>query len=204
MWQEFRRVLQTEGLRGIWIRIMGRTIYRRLILVERLLDEPDPALETEPTLTFALLRPDQIADYCNFRAEARPDEVRNRLESGLKCFAASRNNEILAVVWAATQTARIAYLGSEIPLQPGEAYIFDSYTSPQHRGRNVAGTRSLQMIQYMRNAGYKRLIATILPENKPAFRAVSKLGYKPFALIGRWKIGPWRRNFYSTQRRKGA
>ena len=176
---------------------MSRTVYRRLILVERLLDEPDPALEAETTLTVALLHPDQIADYCNFRADAKPDEVRNRLESGLKCFAASLNNQLIAVVWAATQSAKIDYLDLEIPLQPGEAYIFDSYTSPQHRGRNVAGARSSQMIRYMRNAGYKRLIATILPENKPAFRAVTKLGYKPYALIGRWKIGPWRRDFFS-------
>jgi hypothetical protein len=47
----------------------------------------------------------------------------------------------------------------------------------------------------LQQAGYRRTISTVMPENKPALRHVAKGGSKPFAVLGRFKIGRWQRTF---------
>jgi GNAT superfamily N-acetyltransferase len=189
--QELSRIFRAEGWRGIWFRAMSRTIYRRLVLVERMLDEPLPPLEADVSLTFCLLSPDQAEEYCLLR-EASPEAVRERLDSGHQCFAAYSDGRMVAVCWAAVDSARIDYLETELPLAGGEAYLYDSFTLPELRGRNVAGARGMHMIRHFREAGYRRLLAAYLPENKAAIQPILKLGYRPYAVAVRWKIGPWR------------
>ncbi len=188
-------VLREEGLKSLWFKALGETVYRRVVLMERPLDEPVVAVEARLPVVISLLEETEVDEYIGFRPEAAPSEVRRRLEGGQSCFVARHEDRIVHSAWAATRRAWIEYLAREIQLAPDEVYVYESFTAPGFRGQNIAPARETQMIRIYRDAGYRRSWAAIMPENKPAYRPFEKLGYRPFGVLGYVKIGPWRRDF---------
>jgi hypothetical protein len=55
--------------------------------------------------------------------------------------------------------------------------------------------RGNEMVRYFRERGYRRFVAILMPENKPAFRPAEKIGYHRIGTIGWVKLGPGRRLF---------
>jgi hypothetical protein len=53
----------------------------------------------------------------------------------------------------------------------------------------------------MRERGYRRAIATLLPENASARNTPEAIGYRPIGWIGYVGIGPWRHQFCLLDRR---
>lgn len=79
-------VWRQEGVKSLWFKILGETIYRRMVLMERLLDEPISEVMPRVPITTALLHENDIAEYIRFRPEADPIKVHERLASGEMCF----------------------------------------------------------------------------------------------------------------------
>jgi SAM-dependent methyltransferase len=51
------------------------------------------------------------------------------------------------------------------------------------------------MLQYFRDAGYRRSLVTVMPENQLAFRPLEKIGCRSIGTMGYIKLGPWRWDF---------
>jgi len=58
------------------------------------------------------------------------------------------------------------------------------------------------MQRELRNGGYRRLVAVVVPENRAAFRPLEKIGYHPTGMMGYVQFGPWRLEFGPKTRRK--
>jgi SAM-dependent methyltransferase/RimJ/RimL family protein N-acetyltransferase len=188
-------VLQTEGLRSLWFKALGETIYRRAVVLERSLDEPAPQADARLPVVFGRLQETEADEYAAFRPETDPAEVRRRLQAGEMCFVARHDGRLVHACWVATERAWIDCLDREIALAPGEAYIYESFTAPDFRGQNVAAARSAYMQQALREAGYRRTVAVVVPENKVAFRPIEKAGYRRVGALRTVRVGPWRRDF---------
>ena len=188
-------VFREEDIKSLWFKILGETVYRRLVLMERPLNEPVP--EVTPRLPVAIgpLREFELDDYIEFRPEADPPEVRRRLEAGDLCFVARHEGRIVNAGWATTCRAWIEYLACEMRLAPGEVYHYESFTTPSFRGLNISPARYTQMLRYLRDAGYRRSVSAVVPENKAGISHLKKVGYRPFGVMGYVKLGPWRRDF---------
>jgi SAM-dependent methyltransferase/ribosomal protein S18 acetylase RimI-like enzyme len=195
-------VIREEGIASLWFKVLGEILYRRAVLLERPLDEPILPVSSRVPVDIGLLSETQIDDYCSFRPEADPAQVRQRLEEGQRCFVARHEGRIVHACWTTDRQVRIDYLDREIQLAPDEVYAYDSFTSPGYRGQSIAAARSAWMAQHFKDAGYRRLMAIIMPENRAAFRPPEKVGYRPIALMGYVKLGPWRRDF--CRLRQGA
>jgi GNAT superfamily N-acetyltransferase len=193
-------VLRTEGLAGLWFKVLGETVYRRVVMVERCLD--DPPIRVDPTLpiTIDLLRETDVEEYVRFRPMANPAEVHRRLADGQRCFVARYEGRLVHGSWVATQRAWIEYLAIEIQLAVDEAYSYESFTAADVRGHGIAEVRSKHMQRVLRDAGCSRLVAVIVPENRAAVRAGHKAGFHPFGVMGYIKIGPWRKVFCRIDR----
>jgi hypothetical protein len=198
-WQSTLRraaeVLRSEGAQSLWFRVLGETVYRRMILVERCLKEPVIEVQAAVPVTVTLLHENELAEYLAFRSGAEAAEIRNRLERGYKCFVARQADAIASTCWAAIGSARIDYLGCKIQLADDEAFSYDSYTTPRFRNMNVPAVRGNEMVRHFRDLSYFRFVAVVVPENKAAFRPVEKVGYRRFGVIGYVKLGRWRRFF---------
>lgn len=192
-------VLRQEGLKSLWFKILGEIVYRRMVLMERRLDEPIAEISPYLPVTISLLRDTDLSEYIRFRPEIDPNEVRRRLASGQMCFAAWYEGRIIHAAWVATGRAWIGYLAREIALAPDEVYSYESFTAADFRGQNVAGARLSYMQQALQRAGYRRVLAAIMPENKPAFRPVAKTGFRTIGVMGYVRLGPWRWDFIRLQ-----
>jgi GNAT superfamily N-acetyltransferase len=189
------QVLRDEGVKSLWFRILGETVYRRVILMERPLDEPIAEVAGRLPVVIDLLKATEVDEYASFRLGADSLEVRHRLAAGQWAFVARHEGRIVHAGWTTTKRAWIDFLAREIALDPGEVYQYESFTAPAFRGQNLAAVRIIEMMHYFRKAGYRRMVAVVVPGNTPAFRPLEKAGYRPFGLMGYVQIGRWRRNF---------
>ncbi len=189
-------ILRSQGVRTLWFRVLGETVYRRMILFERLLDEPPADVSPGLAVTISQLQASEVDEYAAFRPTAVATEIRSRLERGHVCFVARREGAMVHSIWAAIGSACIGYLDSEIQLAPDEAYIYGSYTTPSLRRLNINAARAVVMARYFRERSFVRFLALVMPENPAGVGATVKSNYHHAAVIGRVKIGPWRRDFH--------
>jgi SAM-dependent methyltransferase/GNAT superfamily N-acetyltransferase len=176
--------------------MLGWTVYRRLIVMERRLDEPIVAITAGIPAVVRILTDADVDHYTAFRPDTEPAEVRRRLHAGHWCFVVRHEGRIVHAGWAATTKPWVEYLDCEFPLAPGDVYQFDSYTAAAFRGRDLAGARVSWMAQHFRDAGARRLLAAVWPENARAFRPLEKVGYRAVGIIGTVRLAGWRHHFY--------
>lgn len=188
-------VLRTEGARSLWFRILGETVYRRAILIERLLHDPIAEQQAGVDVEVNLLTPGDLDEYLAHHPGSIASEICERFRQGQKCFVARHRNNIASTCWAATGTARIDYLNCEISLAEDEVYTYGSYTTARFRNLNIPAVRGNEMVLHFRERGYRRFVAILMPENKPAFGPIEKIGYRRIGTLGYVKLGPWRRLF---------
>lgn len=195
-------VLQEEGIKSFWFKLLSEIgCYRRLLLLERLLEES--VLEIKPGLpvTIDLLKKTEVDEHLAFRTdEADPSTVEDWFNVGHWCFVARHEGQLISASWAAVHRARSFYLACEIHLMRDEVYIYDSFSRPDFRGKSVSAAVRGEMIRYFRAAGYRRMILGTQPENESNLRTLRKVGFRPFGIMGYIKIGPWRQDFYRTNK----
>jgi GNAT superfamily N-acetyltransferase len=190
-----RQVLREEGLKSLWFKVLAELGYRRVALLVRELEESPADVVTRVPVQVGRLQPTEIEDYLKLRPKADPDDIRQRLASGQLCFVARAGQRIIHVCWIATGRAWIAYLSREIQLAPDEVYAYESFTAPGFRGSNVPAARSAYMRQTLHRLGYRRSVVVVAPENRPAYRAVEKAGYRRVGLLRTIWIGKWQQQF---------
>jgi GNAT superfamily N-acetyltransferase len=183
--------LRREGPRSLWFKILGATVYRRLILVERPLCEPVPDVKAAVAVEVSVLAHSEIAEYRRFRPDTAETEIQSRLDVGQRCFVARHAGQIVSARWAAVTRVWIDYLSCELALAPDEGYPYDLFTAPEFRGYAVSPVTSAAMLRHFQRAGYRRMVGTVLPGNEASFRASAKTGYRPCGRIGYVGIGPW-------------
>ena len=165
-------------IKNLWFRGLSRVkICRRLILRERPSGQPFPSVSTRMPVRVSMLAATEIGAFLAFRLSEHAGEIRRRSDEGQWCFVAWHDRQIIHAAWAVPGRARIEYLSMEIMLAPDELYAYDVFTSPAFRGLGVSPTRMLEMMRYFRDHGYRRLIAAISPENRPAFRPGERVGW---------------------------
>ncbi len=188
-------VLREKGLKSLWFKLLGETVYRRVVLLERILDEPIHPITSRIPVTIKLMERSDVDEYCAFHLDADRSDIQQRLDSGHWCFTARHQGRIVHACWAASQVLWFDYLSREMLLASDEAFVYDSYTDPSYRGLNIAGVRRLEMICFFHGAGFRRLLGAVIPENQPAVRTIQKSEYRPIGTLGFFRIGPIRQDF---------
>ena len=194
------KVLREEGVRSFWFKLLREIgCYHRTLLRERLLEEPIPDITSRLPVTIDLLKKTEVNEYLAFHTEAEPLRIAERFNSGHWCFVARHEGQIISACWAATHRIWIPSLACEIYLTQDEVYIYDSFTKPNFRRQYVSLAIRTEMMRYFRAVSYRRIISAVVPQN-PNSQASHKVGSRPFGMIGYIKIGPWRWNFYRTNK----
>lgn len=188
-------VLRRQGLKSFWFKILGELGYRRMLLFERSLAQPVSEVVAGLPVSVDLLRESEVDDYLALRPDTPRTSITKRLRLGHQCYVARHEQRIVAACWTATRPVWSEYLECEINLCAGDAYLFDRFTQPSLRGLGIGNAVRMHQLRDLQQAGYRRTISAIVPENKPALRDIAKGGAKPFALVGRFKFGRWHRTF---------
>lgn len=193
-----RRALQTlrvEGAKSFGLKLLAECGYRRLLLVERPLDEPVVDFVPALPVDVAMLGPDEIDDYVTFRPEATRDDIADRLQHGQMCFVARYRGRIVAGAWVAVQPLWVPFLGCHVDVAAGEGHVYDKFTAPDYRGHHIANAVRSYHLRYLQRAGFRRATGAVLPENVSSLRDDFRGGFRVYGMLARIKIGGWQRVF---------
>jgi ribosomal protein S18 acetylase RimI-like enzyme len=187
--------LRHEGVGAFAFKLASELGYRRVLLLERLLDDPigDPA--PAMPVEFALLAEDEIDDYLVLRPEADRARIVEHLAAGWTCAVLRLEDRIVSACWSAAPPYWSAYLERPMPVEPGDVYLTDAWTDARHRGHALAHVLCLHQLHHFRALGFRRALRGTIPENLSALRVHAKSGFRVIAMLGRLRIGPWRRHF---------
>ncbi len=203
----FRRaweVLRREGPRSFFFKVLGETVYRRLLVIEREIGHPPVVDRCRIPVSYECLDSGALAEYGRFRPDADLENIRRRLEGGQECFVARHEGAIIHACWTATRYARIDYLDCEVALTPEAVYVYEVFTAPEFRGQAVSSGRSAHMERVLERQGAKRLVAAVWPENRAASRSRSKAGYSTTGKIGYWRLRHRKRFFHRSYENEPA
>lgn len=187
--------LRVEGPKSFWFKLLGEFGYRRLLLVERMLDQPVAAYTPRLPVDISMLEEREIDGYLAFRSGASRLDIAGRLRSGEMCFVARYQGKIVSGVWVAAQPVRVPFLGCQIDLAPGDAHIYDKFTAPAYRGYGIANAVRTFHLRHLQRAGFRRATGTVLPENASSLRDDFRGGFRVYGMLGRVKVGRWQRVF---------
>jgi UDP-N-acetylmuramoyl-tripeptide--D-alanyl-D-alanine ligase len=176
------RVWRAKGAAGVWFGALSRFGYRRLVLLERRLDEPiAPVTPRIETVVRRLGRGDEAAfvglgqeDACTFR---------ERLRAGHQCWGAWGSDVLRHTRWYAFREARVEYLGCRVALGDHVTYMYRSFTQAEYRGLGLAPATAVVSLQALCAQGYRLVLAAVLPENPEAFRPTLKVGYRRIGVV---------------------
>jgi SAM-dependent methyltransferase len=187
-------ILEQEGLRSLWFKFLGETVYRRVDIFEKDLDSERSAVSGGEDLEISSLSAAEVDEFLEFRSYAPRATVLERLEEGQLCHLVRNNGELIHCSWSTTGQIRIEYLGCHCRLRSDAIYIYESYTAPEFRGKSVSVFRSKVVHKYYRGRGYRRYVSVSWPENRPAHRAIIKSGARKSGRMGFWRF--WLRKHY--------
>jgi ribosomal protein S18 acetylase RimI-like enzyme/2-polyprenyl-3-methyl-5-hydroxy-6-metoxy-1,4-benzoquinol methylase len=174
--RRFAQVARDEGPRRLWLKAWGEHGYRRLVLVELPPGVPasTPFGDGGEGLDPGALRDGEVP----VRPGGRKEEVRARLAAGHTCFAVRRDGVVVATCWVARGALRSEHLGLELPLQHGEALLYEVYTAPSARSQGVATAMLAQLARVLRADGVHRILALVDPENDEGRSLFTRLGFR--------------------------
>lgn len=205
----------TEGsasggwIRGLAVRVLGRTVYRRLLLLERCVDSEGNGVPLGHGLERVSLRPGEAEEYVAVRLECgaegwpgtqgwRGDPtvlVRQRLASGAECVLVREEGRIVASCWVLREAAWIGYLGCSLDVGADGVCLFDLHTRRTMRNRGIARDLVGGIAGRFRTTDVRRVVAAVWPENEAGLRSMEGAGFRVVGRIGYVGLGLWRRHF---------
>jgi len=106
-----------------------------------------------------------------------PARVASRLALGKRCYVAEVAGQIASYGWATLGHEEVPELERAVHPAPGEAYVWDCFTLPEHRGRGLVRAVLRQMAVDLLPLGLWRAWAVILAENRSSQRAFLAAGF---------------------------
>ncbi len=188
-------ILKQEGLLALWFRVLGEIFYRRVLVMERSLAEPVPHLEARRAVRMRWLREEEAAACARSYPGLSEAEVVRRLRLGHRCLVAEAEGRIVHATWVASSEACIEYLKLDFPLASGQAYLYQSYTTPEMRGQNLGTAGLAAVLRCLRQEGFQRAFCCLQPDRAIAYPPPLKTGFVPVARLGWFRLGPRRRVF---------
>jgi hypothetical protein len=180
-------VLRHEGAGALYFKILGETVYRRMIFLARPLN--GEAGEDVPGFGYRRLQAEEVESYL----ELRPDHVRGRvlelLEQGSVCHCAWKEERLAATLWTSPRSAEIGYLGCRIAMPDDQVYAHGLYKRPEEPAKGLPQMLTQRADEYHFGLGKRWKTSALMPENRYGGAYVKSVGYERIGLIGRYGIG---------------
>jgi len=183
-----RRLHREKGVAGFWYLALWSAGYRRLLLLERRLDEAPPLPAAADATLVRRLR---CEDEDGFVALGQEGAVafRERLERGHEGWGAWCDGELRHVQWLATGEAWIEHLGCRVRLGEGVAYVYRAFTTPRWRGVGLTSAVHARGLAAMRERGSTLALCGVAPGNRSALSPWLRLGYRRIGFASTFGAG---------------
>ncbi len=107
-----------------------------------------------------------------------PASFARRLSEATRCWLVIGDGKIAHASWTTTAAAWTREVARYFHPPPGDGYIYESFTSPEVRGRGIYPFALAGMLARMGVEGIDRLWVGVEADNSPSIRAIEKAGFK--------------------------
>jgi GNAT superfamily N-acetyltransferase len=101
-----------------------------------------------------------------------------RLSEDTHCFLVSDGETLLHASWVTTSGAWTRELRAYLVPPGGDAYIYESFTRADARGRGVYPFALAHILEWAASTGIARVWVAVEEHNPPSLRAVAKAGFR--------------------------
>ena len=156
--------------------------------------------EATPTeiqgITFREAGPPDAPRYAAQIGTDSATSFEKRLSARSRCFVVDDGERFLHASWVTTAAAWTREVKAYLVPPPGDAYIYESFTRSEARGRGIYPFALKNIIDWGAHNGVTRLWVAVEEHNVPSIRSVTKAGFAeafrfPFTRrFGRVRVGP--------------
>ena len=98
---------------------------------------------------------------------------------------------IIDASWVGTRCVPVPYLHRDLLLEPGDIYLYDSFTAEAFRGRGLYPEKVVWILHRCRDEGFVRSFALIAVENRMPHRLVKRVAADYLGTYHCARLGPW-------------
>jgi len=157
-------------------------------------DTPDSCPQTNGLIFRAAGRPDAEAYERDIGTDSRAT-FRARLTDATACYLVVAGDRIVHASWVTTARAWTGELRAFVTPPKGSAYVYESFTGPQERGRGIYPGALRCICADLDARGIHRVYIGVDAANRPSLRAITKASFEPVfsiryaARLGRFEVG---------------
>lgn len=130
-------------------------------------------------VTFRRAEPSDAELYARTIGTESASTFRRRLTDTTSCWLVVDGETLLHASWTTTAAAWTRELARYFVPPPGDAYIYESFTAPQTRGRGLYPFALRSLAEVLGKEGVERLWVGVESANVPSQRAIAKAGFSP-------------------------
>lgn len=139
---------------------------------------PRPLPDGARGLLLRRLGPADAGTYARSIGTDSETSFRMRLSDGQRCYVVEDAGTVLHASWVTTTAAWTREIRSFVCVQPGDAYVFESFTAPAARGRGVYPFALESVCRALAAEDIGGLWIAVEHSNEPSMRAVRKAGFE--------------------------
>ena len=186
-------ILRTAGLHETVHRALAALgVYRKMTITTNTC-LADPRATGPTDIQIDRLERSDCEEYCAAIPTCSLAQIQRRLDQGMIGLVARHQGKTIATSWVALDHCTVDYLGVNLPLRPGIAYLFDAWVAPQWRGRRVISQIGRVERRIMREAGCDRYVGLVWWFNQKATELHLRRGGGILGTVHRFKLGPLQR-----------
>ena len=139
--------------------------------------EAEPRVSDIPGVTF---REATTADRHRYARDIGTDSessFRSRLSEDTRCFLVDDGTLLVHASWVTTERAWTRELATYLSPPDGDAYIYESFTRPEARGRGIYPYVLRNIVSWTAEHGLRRAWVAVEAHNHPSIRSVTKAGF---------------------------
>lgn len=158
-----------------------------LVFLSRTPSHDEPSKRTSGGLRVRRAEPSDAARYARDIGSDSTSTFRRRLTRPTSCFLAELDGRIVHASWVTTSGAWTRELqlyvvpprGESGLSTGGEAYVYESFTRPEARGRGAYPQVLQHISMWAAAAGLTRVWVAVESTNAASLKAISKAGFSP-------------------------
>jgi len=106
-----------------------------------------------------------------------------RFERGERCFVALHRGRPVSYIWGARGSVGVEEIAMAVRPDPSEAYLYDAFTQPAWRGKNLYPAVLRRALEHGRGLGLRRSMIFVGADNTASRRGVEKAGFTLFQTL---------------------
>jgi GNAT superfamily N-acetyltransferase len=150
-----------------------------LIMLVREAAAPTPGFRHDPGLAFRAATPADADLYARAIGTDSAATFGRRLTPTTECFLVHGGDELLHASWVTAGAAWTREIDAYIVPPEGDAYVYESFTRPQARGRGVYPFALRGICEWARDRGLAQVWVAVEAGNAPSLKAIRKAGFEP-------------------------